>query len=50
MRKAKITMPLKSWQVKADPIRKLDPVRKDQAANTVSSHTEPRKYRFRLPF
>lgn len=44
--KSKITVPLKSWQVKADSIRKLNRVRKDQAASNVPPDTQPEEVPF----
>lgn len=39
--KSKTIVPLKVWQVKADSIRKLNRVRKDQAASNVPPDAQP---------
>jgi single-stranded DNA-binding protein len=43
--KTTVTVPLKSWQVKADSIRKLNRVRKDQAANPCHPMRSRRRFR-----
>ena len=44
--KNKITVPLKTWQVKADSIRKLNRTKKDQVPETVPHGAQPEEAPF----
>ena len=44
--KSKITVPLKAWQVKADSIRKLNRLRKDQTSDAAIADPQPEEVPF----
>jgi single-strand DNA-binding protein len=44
--KGKITVPLKTWQVKADSVRKLNRVRKDQTSDAAPAGPQPEEVPF----
>jgi single-stranded DNA-binding protein len=44
--KNKITLPLKTWQVKADSIRKLNRAKKDQVPDTAPLSAQPEEVPF----
>lgn len=44
--KAKVTVPLKAWQVKANSIRKLNRARKDQVPDNASLDAQPEEVPF----
>ena len=44
--KSTVTVSLRSWQVKADSIRKLNRARKDQVTDSVSADVQPQEVPF----
>jgi len=44
--KSKITLPFKTWQVKADSIRKLNRVKKEQVRETAPVEAQPEEVPF----